>query len=121
MDDLIFRHDALSALLKQELPSKSVIRRVLRQLKSVDAVPRTVVEQIQWERDCAIGQLEEHGIPFGGIAPDVVEVVRCKDCYRRYDINECPMCALIEGEFYDYTMHDGYCDRGDKKLSEGEE
>ena len=23
---------------------------------------------------------------------DAVEVVRCKDCIRRYDTDECPMC-----------------------------
>ena len=49
---------------------------------SVDAVSRGVVDQIRWERDVAIKQLEEHGIPFCGIAPDVVKVVRCKDCRR---------------------------------------
>lgn len=47
---------------------------------TVDAVSRGVYDQVRWERDTAIGQLEEHGIPFGGIAPDVVKVVRCKDC-----------------------------------------
>lgn len=47
---------------------------------AVDAVSRGVHDQVRWERDIAIQQLEEHGIPFGGIAPDVVKVVRCKDC-----------------------------------------
>ena len=47
---------------------------------TVDAVSRCVVDQIRWERDVAIVQLEEHGIPFCGKAPDVVKVVRCKDC-----------------------------------------
>ena len=27
----------------------------------------SVLEQIMWERDMAIQQLEEHGIPFGGL------------------------------------------------------
>lgn len=49
----------------------------------VDAVPVKVIEQIKWERDTAIQQLEEHGIPFCGKA-DVVSVVRCKDC-KYYD------------------------------------
>lgn len=52
----------------------------IKNAPTVDAVPLGVWEQTAWERDIAIGQLEEHGIPFGGIAPDVVEVVRCKDC-----------------------------------------
>lgn len=114
MDDLIFRHDALSALLKQELPSKSVIRRVLRQLKSVDAVPRTVVEQIQWERDCAIGQLEEHGIPFGGIAPDVVEVVRCRDCSVPH--NKWTGCPNLNGLI---PPPDFFCARGERRCDDG--
>lgn len=39
-----------------------------------------IFPQTMWERDMAISQLKGHGIPFGGIAPDVVKVVRCKDC-----------------------------------------
>lgn len=45
-----------------------------------NAVPMAVHNQIRWERDQAMQQLKDHGIPFGGVAPDVVEVVRCKDC-----------------------------------------
>lgn len=37
-------------------------------------------EQFRWERDIAMQQLQDHGIPFGGIADDVIKVVRCKDC-----------------------------------------
>lgn len=47
---------------------------------SADVVSRGVFEQVKWERDMAMQQLEEHGIPFGGEADDVVNVVRCKDC-----------------------------------------
>ena len=36
---------------------------------AVDAVSRSVFEQVKWERDCAMQQLKDHGIPFGGIAP----------------------------------------------------
>lgn len=43
-------------------------------------IPIGAVEQIKWERDMAMQQLEEHGIPFCGVADDVVKVVRCKDC-----------------------------------------
>ena len=44
---------------------------------------------------------------------DAVQVVRCKDCIRRYDTDECPMCFLIEGKYYEYTNENGYCDRGE--------
>ena len=46
---------------------------------------------------------------------DAVQVVRCKDCIRRYDTDECPMCHLIEGKYYEYTNGNGYCDRGERE------
>ena len=49
-------------------------------------------------------------------AADVVEVVRCKDCRRRYDADECPMCFLIDGEYHEYTNGNGFCDRGERRV-----
>ena len=46
---------------------------------------------------------------------NAVEVVRCKDCIRRYDTDECPMCFLSEGQYYEFTRDDGFCDRGERK------
>lgn len=46
---------------------------------------------------------------------DAVEVVRCKECIRRYDTDECPMCYLIEGKYHEYTNENGFCDRGERK------
>ena len=46
---------------------------------------------------------------------DAVPVVRCKDCIRRYDTDECPMCFLIDGKYYEYTNENGFCDRGERK------
>ena len=46
---------------------------------------------------------------------DAVPVVRCKDCIRRYDTDECPMCFLIEGNYCEYTNENGFCDRGEPK------
>ena len=46
---------------------------------------------------------------------DAVPVVRCKDCVRRYDTDECPMCYLSEGKYYEYTNENGFCDRGERK------
>ena len=46
---------------------------------------------------------------------DAVPVVRCRDCIRRYDTDECPMCFLIEGKYYEYTNGNGFCDRGEPK------
>ena len=46
---------------------------------------------------------------------DAVEVVRCRDCIGRYDTDECPMCFLSEGQYYEFTRDDGFCDRGERK------
>lgn len=46
---------------------------------------------------------------------DAVEVVRCKDCIRRYDTDECPMCHVSGGQYYEYTSDNGYCDKGERK------
>ena len=46
---------------------------------------------------------------------DAVPVVRCEDCIRRYDTDECPMCFLIKGKYYEYTNGNGFCDRGERK------
>ena len=48
-------------------------------------------------------------------AADVADVVRCKYCIRRYDTDECPMCYLSEGKYYEYTNENGFCDRGERK------
>ena len=45
---------------------------------------------------------------------DAVEVVRCKDCIKRYDTDECPMCFVSDGKYYEYTNGNGYCDRGER-------
>lgn len=46
---------------------------------------------------------------------DAVEVVRCKYCIKRYDTDECPMCFVSDGKYYEYTNWNGYCDRGERK------
>ena len=78
-NDLIYRSALKKDLLNRSF-FPSIVKAALEKAPAVDAVSRAVFEQIKWERDCAMQQLKDHGIPFGGIAPDVVEVVRCKDC-----------------------------------------
>ena len=46
---------------------------------------------------------------------DAVEVVRCKDCRKRYNPKECPMCVRVYGEQHDFTQENGYCDRGERR------
>ncbi len=51
---------------------------------------------------------------------DAVPVVRCRDCRRRYDVSECPMCSLICGEYHEYTNENGFCDRGERRVDHAE-
>ena len=47
-------------------------------------------------------------------AADVVEVVRCKDCYLR-NTEACPFCFWDCGELMGYTEDNDFCSYGKKK------
>ena len=84
---------------------------------TVDAVSPGVVEQFRWERDTAIAQLQELGIGFGQKKPDMVEVVRCKDCkHHRDSIYGHVICTLLGRS----VRADGYCHNGAKMDAEVE-
>lgn len=55
---------------------------------------------------------------------DAVPVVRCKECWKRGNERECPMChEEFDGCDYctiDYTSDDGFCHMG-KKMDGGAE
>lgn len=79
--------------------------------------------QIRWERDQAMEQLEEHHIPFGCVADDVVEVIRCKDC-KHYVIHilfghQQGWCERLCDEFDKSlargTMDNDFCSRGERR------
>lgn len=66
-------------------------------------------EQIRWERDIAMQQLKDHGIPFGSKADNVVKVIRCKNC-ENFDLlddglsgfcTDCNRCREL-GDFCSY-------------------
>lgn len=78
-----------------------------------DSVSRGVYDQVVWERNVAMQQLNEHGIPFGGIAPDVKKIVRCKDCVHD-NLTTCPLC-YIEKQSLIFVNHDPnfYCGKGE--------
>ena len=91
-----------------------------RALKRLDGyvVSRGVVDQIRWERDTAIGQLEEHGIPFCGKAPDVVKVVRCKDCkHWRENTLWCDMNSRDRETWHNW-YEDDFCSYGERREGE---
>ena len=55
--------------LTEDLLNKSfypaIVKRSIEEAPAVDAVSRDLFEQIKWERDIAMEQLAEHGIPLG--------------------------------------------------------
>ena len=83
-------------------------------MPTVDAVPVGVVEQFKWERDTAIQQLEEHGIPFCGKA-DVVAVVRCKDCVHCKPWYGDKGLCLLWSETGASVFLDGFCSYGERR------
>lgn len=74
---------------------------------SNDTVSRAVYDQVRWERDMAMEQLEEHSIPFGGIARDVLKVTRCKNCAKH---GHCD----TEKSFIASGIDNPYCCAGEK-------
>lgn len=78
-------------------------------LPAADVVSRNLYEQIKWERDLAMAQLEEHGISFGAKKSfDLAKVVKCKNCT---EWNE------AEGEcshWYGFREND-FCSYGERK------
>lgn len=84
------------------------------------AVSRELYEAIKGEREAAIAQLAEHGICFGAKAPDVVKVVRCKDC--RFGIKSCfgggwRYCRNNQH----HHKEDHFCSYGERRADDGKD
>ena len=90
------------------------VRTIVFALRTADAVSRGVHEQVKWERDVAIEQLESYGVSLGEKA-DVAKVVHgrwipcenggynCSNCDRRVAFlvhnRYCPNCgAKMDGD-----------------------
>jgi hypothetical protein len=80
----------------------------LDELPAADVVSLPVVRQIQWERDIAMQQLEEHGIPFCGKA-DVVPVKHGRWKLRRGGKGTCDQCNFTQLNVWDYDNWQRYC------------
>jgi hypothetical protein len=61
------------------------------------------------QRDMALAYIDDHGIQFGGNAPDVVRVVRCCKC-KSYD-HASGYCRFWHG----VRLPGHYCGEGEKK------
>lgn len=84
---------------------------------AVDAVPRGVLEQIRWERDIAIEQLNSYGVSLGEKA-DCAKVVRCKDCEKRdksADLTFDVFCRWFEA----VMDKNDFCSEGERREDDG--
>ena len=119
MTEYIKKSDAEAALLDlrkgyrhfQEKCAVDGCRLEIRELPAEDVVLRGVLEQVMWERDIAIGQLESYGVSLGEKA-DVTKTIHGKwlDGYavdsngkKVYDSIDCSNCE----ELFKIESHDG--------------
>lgn len=86
---------------------------IVKNMPAADVVSRTAFEQVMWERDQALSQLEEHGLTLGCKA-DAFPVVRCKNCKMTTGkVNKIfgVYCDLHEGWFDE----DAFCSYGERR------
>lgn len=93
---------------------ESVIEYV-ENLKPADVVSRGLFDQIKWERDIAIDQLDQIGKTLGEKMDNVASVVRCKDC-KFLMFSDC-YGECRRGHFGIVSPND-YCSRGTRKDDE---
>lgn len=86
---------------------------IINNFPAADVVPTSVLRQVRWERDQAMRQLQDHGISFGAIAPDVVKVVRCEDC--RFDILREDGTFGCYRHFMEWHKPDDFCSYGERR------
>lgn len=91
----------------------NIVTPILVGTPTVDAVHRETLAQVMWERDVAMGQLEEHTIPFGCKA-DVQAVVHGEWILLDECANEgvyCSVChkKVYRAEYANQKLKSNYC------------
>ena len=144
MGDLINRKALIEELKKsrkyhaqngRELELLCRCENIVNEQPTVEAVPKSYAEQIRWERDVAVGQLNEIGCQFGQKMDEVkkleaVPVVHCKECKNWHkDIGWCDKHSHFidsDGEFChpwessNWKMFDenDFCSDGERRENE---
>ena len=93
-----------------------VMKRIVEMQPTVDAVSRGVYDQVRWERDIAIGQLESYGISLGEKA-DVAKVRHGRwiekklDNFRKWELrcSQCDWVGISNYDAYDEPFDFNYC------------
>ena len=108
-------------LAEFEKQYKDSVRRILSDAPAADVVGRSAYDQTKWERDIAMQQLADAGIPFGA----KVEVVHAKwiphehmsrtPYARNYDCSACGNSPIETGDFCNKcgAKMDGGANHGD--------
>lgn len=81
-----------------------------------DVVSKKAYEQVKWERDTAIEQLNSYGVDFCEEA-DVVPVVRCSQCKHKCWVQEpCHGKSMDWCKLHDICIKEtDYCSYGERK------
>ena len=84
-----------------------------------DVVSKKAYEQVKWERDTAIEQLNSYGVDFCEEA-DVVPVVRCSQCKHKCWVQEpCHGKSMDWCKLHDICIKEtDYCSYGERKDAE---
>lgn len=94
------------AVPSNELFYAGTVLEYIKDAPTVEAIPKGAYEQVEWERDMAIQQLNDYGVQLGEKA-DCAKVVRCKECLRE---RHC--------KFTQYQGMNGYCSLGERICDE---
>ena len=109
MDDLISRKSLIKSLNKFAPEHyTSLIDTLIKKEPRVDTILKGVYNQVAWERDLAMMQLEEHGIPFGCKA-DVQTVRHGKWKFHKDGSGTCNRCNFTSKNVWDFDSWQNYC------------
>lgn len=98
MTEYIKREDVMERVGRWQLNTREAIAEMIMSVPSADVVTREQYEQIHWERDVALHQLEEIGKGLGEKMVDVIERKRgkwqitdayphnvyCSECHKKF-------------------------------------
>lgn len=118
---ILEERDKLSPQFKHNQAMRGGIRKALKcieQSPTIDAVSKGVYDQVRWERDVAIAQLEELGIGFGQVKPDIEvikhghwKVIEENETGRLLECSECK-----EWIFHNFNYISDYCSHCGSKM-----
>ena len=118
-----------------QLNERTALKHEIANAPTVEAVPKSYAEQIRWERDVAVGQLNEIGCQFGQKMDEVkkleaVPVVHCKECKNWHkDIGWCDkhshfidsdgsFCHPWESSNWKMFDENDFCSDGERRENE---